>query len=62
MKGYSKSAESGAEKLPGWRNFRVDKIKMRMVNALVSTFDPMLPDAYEYRSISEFICKNESVR
>jgi hypothetical protein len=62
VKGYSKSAESGAEDLPGWRNFRIDKIKTRMVNALVSTFDPVRPDPNEHRYISEFVCKNESVR
>jgi len=62
VKGYSKSAESGVEELPGWRNFRVDKIKMRMVNALVSTFDPVRPDPNEHRYISDFVCKNESVR
>jgi hypothetical protein len=62
VKGYSKSAESGVEDLPGWRNFRIDKIKMRMVNALVSTFDPVRPDPDEHRYISEFVCKNESVR
>jgi len=62
VKGYSKSTESGAEELPGWRNFRVDKIKMKMVNALVSTFDPIRLDPNEHRYISEFVCKNESVR
>jgi len=62
VKGYSKSAESGAEELPGWRNFRIDKIKMQMVNALVLTFDPVRPDPNEHRYISEFVCKNESVR
>src|SRR5258708_35260110 len=62
VKGDSKSAESGVEDLPGWRNFRIDKIKMRMVNALVSTFDPVRPDPDEHRYISEFVCKNESVR
>jgi hypothetical protein len=62
VKGYSKSGDSGAEGLPGWRNFRIDKIKLRTVNALVSTFDAVLPEPDEYRYISEFICKNESVR
>jgi len=62
VKGYSKSAESGVEDLPSWRNFRIDKIKMRMVNARVSTFDPVRPDPDEHRYISEFVCKNESVR
>jgi hypothetical protein len=62
VKGYSKPADSGAEELPGWRNFRIDKIKLRTVNALVSTFDAIRPDPGEYRYISEFICKNDSVR
>ena len=62
VKGYSRSAQSGADKLPGWRNFRVDKIKMRVVNALGSTFDPVPPDPNEYRYMSEFVCKNESVQ
>jgi len=62
VKGYSKPADSGAEELPGWRNFRIDKIKLRTVNALVSTFDGIRPDPDEYRYISEFICKNDSVR
>ena len=62
VKGYSKSADDGAEGLPGWRNFRIDKIKSRTVNALVSTFDAIRPAPDEYRYISEFICKNDSVR
>ena len=62
VKGYSKSGDSGADGLPGWRNFRIDKIKLRTVNALVSTFDAVRPEPDEYRYISEFICKNESVR
>jgi hypothetical protein len=62
VKGYSKSGDSGSEGLPGWRNFRIDKIKLRTVNALVSTFDAIRPDPDEYRYISEFICKNDSVR
>jgi hypothetical protein len=62
VKGYSKSGDSGAEGLPGWRNFRIDKIKLRTVNALVSTFDAIRPEPDEYRYISEFICKNDSVR
>lgn len=62
VKGYSKSAESGAEELPGWRNFRIDKIRMRMVNALVSTFDPVPSDPNEHRYISEFVCRNGLVR
>ena len=62
VKGYSKSTDSGAEGLPGWRNFRIDKIKLRTVNALVSTFDAVRPEPDEYRYISEFICKNDSVR
>jgi hypothetical protein len=60
VKGYSKSAESGAGELPGWRNFRVDKIKTRMVNALTSTFEPIRPASDDHRSISEFACRNES--
>ena len=59
--GYSKSVERGAEDLPGWRNFRIDKIKMRMVNASSSTFDPVRPDPREHGAIQEFLCKNESI-
>jgi hypothetical protein len=62
VKGYSKSAVSGAEVLPGWRNFRLDKIDRGMVNARVSTFDPVRPDPAEHRYISEFVCKNELVQ
>ncbi|HLK81515.1 MAG TPA: hypothetical protein VKT99_08480 [Xanthobacteraceae bacterium] len=62
VKGYSKSADGGAPELPGWRNFRIDKIRSRTVNALVSTFDAVRPEPEEYRYISEFICKNDSVR
>jgi len=62
VKGYFKSAESGAEELPSWRNFRLDKIKTGTVNALVSRFDPVRPDPEEHRYISEFACKNESIR
>ena len=62
VKGYSKSTEGGVEDLAGWRNFRIDKIKTRMVNALGSTFDPVRPDPDEHRYISEFVCKNAAVR
>jgi hypothetical protein len=63
VKGYWKStAASGAEALPGWRNFRIDKIEKGMVNARVSTFDPVRPDPAEHRYISEFVCKNEFVQ
>ncbi len=63
VKGYSKStAASGAEALPGWRNFRVDKIEKGIINARVSTFDPVRPDPAEHRYISEFACKNEFVQ
>jgi hypothetical protein len=63
VKGYSKStAASGAEALPGWRNFRIDKIDKGMINARVSTFDPVRPDPAEHRYISEFVCKNEFVQ
>jgi hypothetical protein len=63
VKGYSKSAAaSGAEALPGWRNFRIDKIEKGMINARVSTFDPVRPDPAEHRYISEFVCKNEFVQ
>ena len=62
VKGYSKSADDGADGVPGWRNFRIDKIKLKTVNALVSTFDAVRPEPDEYRYISEFLCKNDSVR
>lgn len=62
VKGYSKSAAGSAEALPGWRNFRIDKIEKGMVNARVSTFDPVRPDPGEHRYISEFVCKNEFVQ
>lgn len=62
VKGYSKSAASVAEALPGWRNFRLDKIDGGMVNARVATFDPVRPDPAEHRYISEFVCKNELVQ
>jgi hypothetical protein len=61
VKGYSKSAANDAEALPGWRNFRIDKIAKGMVDARVSTFDPVRPDPGEHRYISEFVCKNEFV-
>jgi hypothetical protein len=61
VKGYSKSAVNGAEALPGWRNFRIDKIAKGIINARVSTFDPVRPDPGEHRYISEFVCKNEFV-
>jgi hypothetical protein len=63
VKGYSKSAASGTEPvLPGWRNFRLDKIEKGVVNALVSTFEPVRPDPAEHRYITEFVCKNEYVQ
>jgi hypothetical protein len=63
VKGHSKSAAaSGAEALPGWRNFRIDKIEKGMINARISTFVPVRPDPAEHRYISEFVCKNELVQ
>jgi hypothetical protein len=62
VKGYSRSSVDGAEALPGWRNFRIDKIEKGMVNAQTSTFDPVRPDPGEHRYISEFVCKNEFVQ
>jgi hypothetical protein len=62
VRGYSKSAENGVGELPSWRNFRIDKIKLRTVNALVSTFDVVRPEPGDYHYILEFICKNDSVR
>ena len=63
VKGYSKSTASGAEAaLPGWRNFRIDKIDKGVISARVSTFDPVRPAPDEHRYISEFVCKNEFVQ
>jgi hypothetical protein len=76
VKGYSKSASGSAEGsastegsaaggaggLPGWRNFRIDKIDKGMVNARVATFEPVRPDPGEHRYITEFVCKNEFVQ
>jgi hypothetical protein len=62
IKGYSKSAANDAEALPGWRSFRIDRIARGMVDARVSTFDPVRSDPGEHRYISEFVCKNEFVQ
>jgi hypothetical protein len=63
VKGYSKSSAAGAEAaLPGWRNFRIDKIDKGVVNARVATFEPVRPASDEHRYISEFVCKNELVQ
>jgi hypothetical protein len=63
LKGYSKSSANGAEAaLPGWQNFRIDKIDKGVVNARVSTFEPVRPASDEHRYISEFVCKNELVQ
>jgi hypothetical protein len=63
VKGYSNSAApNGGEALPGWRNFRIDKIEKGMIKARVSTFDPIRPDPAEHRYIAEFVCKNEFVQ
>jgi hypothetical protein len=70
VKGYSKSAAGSTEGtgaggpggLPGWRNFRIDKIDKGAVNARVSTFEPVRPDPGEHRYITEFVCKNEFVQ
>jgi hypothetical protein len=59
--GYSKSTD-GQNALPGWRNFRIDKIDSGTVNARVKTFDPVRPSSADYRYISEFVCKNEFVQ
>jgi hypothetical protein len=61
-KGYSKSAENGAGDLPGWRNFRLNKIKGATVNVVGSTFESLQPNPNEHRFIAEFVCDNESVR
>jgi predicted DNA-binding transcriptional regulator YafY len=61
VKGYSKSA-SDAAALPGWRNFRIDKIEKGVVNARVSTFAPVRPEPAEHRYIAEFVCKNEYIQ
>ena len=58
-KGYSKSAASGAGELPGWRNLRIDKIRMRTVDALSSTFKPVQWN--RSRAISHFMCTAEAV-
>jgi hypothetical protein len=59
IKGYSLSIESGTGELPGWRNFRVDKINT--INALNSTFKAdVYPDPKEYEFITQFACKNDS--
>jgi len=57
VKRYGKSAESGAAELPSWRNFRLDTITTGTVNALVSRFDPVRPDADEHRYISQLVGK-----
>jgi hypothetical protein len=66
VKGSSKSAANSAagaaDSLPVWRNFRIDKIDKGMVNARVSTFEPVRPDPGEHRYITEFVCKNEFVQ
>jgi predicted DNA-binding transcriptional regulator YafY len=59
IKGYSKSAQGGTAKLPGWRNFRIDKI--RTLTALSSTFDLAHPNIGQSGSISKFACLNDSV-
>ena len=62
VKGYSKSADSGTGDLPGWRNFRDDKIKMGVVGASGATFESVPPFANEHRFIAEFVCKNETMQ
>jgi hypothetical protein len=63
VKGYSKSAAAGAQvALPGWRNFRIDKIDKGVVNAQVSTFEPVRPAPDDHRYIAEFVCKSELVQ
>jgi WYL domain len=60
VKGYSKSAEGGGGQLPGWRNFRVDRIKAGMVTALPTTFEPTRPRSGSYGPIFEFACRNDA--
>jgi hypothetical protein len=55
--GYSKSVQEDRGEIPGWRNFRIDEIKMGIVNALASTFEPVRPNPAETRAIIKYICK-----
>lgn len=57
VKGYSKSAQSDPDKIPGWRNFRTDRIKF--VAAREDSFVPIPAPSDEYGAIRNIICKVE---
>jgi hypothetical protein len=61
IKGYSKPADGGGRepKMPGWRNFRLDR--MLDAEVLDETFKPVRPDMSRYKSITSFVCKSSSV-
>jgi len=56
--GYSKSAAMGSDEIPGWRNFRTDKIKS--MAARTDLFEPIPAPPIEYRAIENFACKVNS--
>lgn len=55
VKDYSRSGSGNGK---GWRNFRVDKIKI--IKALNLTFKPVRPNFDDHKFITEFACKNEA--
>ena len=57
--GYSKSQQQSADEIPGWRNFRVEKIGAAEVQG--GSFDPVKPPSDAHRAIREFVCKAETV-
>jgi hypothetical protein len=57
VEGYSKSAESGSDVIPGWRNFRTDRI--RAIAARNDLFVSIPAPSIEYRAIQEFVCRIE---
>jgi hypothetical protein len=58
VEGYSKSAANGSDEIPGWRNFRTDKITFMAERG--DLFEPIPAPPTEYRAIQNFICKVKS--
>jgi hypothetical protein len=57
VEGYSRSAESGGDEIPGWRNFRTDRV--RTIAARSDLFVSIPAPSIEYRAIQEFVCRIE---
>jgi hypothetical protein len=59
IKGYSKSGELEESPMPGWRTFRVDRIRTAQLKGEV--FEAVKPNISRYKAIVNFACVNKSL-